>query len=66
MYTSYRSCLITVLKLPTHVFEEAILKTSKLHNLFIQYPNNTYFIMLESFENGAKTRIFFGHFNNSN
>jgi hypothetical protein len=35
MYTSYRSCLITVLKLPTHVFEEAILKTSKLHNLFI-------------------------------
>jgi hypothetical protein len=29
MYTSCRSCWITVLVLPTHVFGEAILQTSK-------------------------------------
>jgi hypothetical protein len=38
-----RSCWITVLVLPTHAFEEVIIETSKIHNLFIQYPNNTYF-----------------------
>jgi hypothetical protein len=36
-----RSCWITVLVLPTHALGEAILQTSKIHNLFIQYPNNT-------------------------
>jgi hypothetical protein len=28
--------------------EEVILQTSKIHNLFIQYPNNTDFNALES------------------
>jgi hypothetical protein len=42
----YTSC--TVLVLPTHVFGQAILQTSKIHNLFIQYPNYTYFSALES------------------
>jgi hypothetical protein len=37
-----------VLVLPAHVFGEAINKTSKIHNLFIQYPNNTCFSVLES------------------
>jgi hypothetical protein len=36
-----------VLVLPTHAFGEAIIETSKIHNLFIQYPNNTYFSVLE-------------------
>jgi hypothetical protein len=36
-----------VLVQPTHAFGEAIIETSKTHNLFIQYPNNTYFSMLE-------------------
>jgi hypothetical protein len=30
-----RSCWITILVLPTHVLREAIIKTSKFHNLFI-------------------------------
>jgi hypothetical protein len=38
-----------VLVLPTHVFGEAILQTSKIHNLLIQYTNNTYFSALESY-----------------
>jgi hypothetical protein len=29
-------------------FWEVVIETSKIHNLFIQYPNNTYFIALES------------------
>jgi hypothetical protein len=37
-----------VLILPPHAFGEAIIETSKIHNLFIQYPNNTYFSALES------------------
>jgi hypothetical protein len=41
MYMICRSCWITVLVLPTHALGEAILQTSKIHNLFIQYPNNT-------------------------
>jgi hypothetical protein len=48
IYTSCRSCWLTVLVLPTHVFGEGILQTSKIHNLFIQSPNNTYFNVLES------------------
>jgi hypothetical protein len=48
MYSYYRSCWITVLVLPTHAFGEAIIETSKIHNLFIQYPNDTYFSALES------------------
>jgi hypothetical protein len=40
--------LATVLVLPTHAFEKAIIETSKIHNLFIQYPNNAYFSALES------------------
>jgi hypothetical protein len=31
-----------------HVFGEAILQILKIHNLFIQYLNNTYFSTLES------------------
>jgi hypothetical protein len=34
--------------LPTHALGKAMTKTSKIHNLFIQYPNNTYFNALES------------------
>jgi hypothetical protein len=34
--------------LPTYAFGEAIIETSKIHNLFIRYPNNTYFSTLES------------------
>jgi hypothetical protein len=30
-----------VLILPIIAFREAIIKTSKIHNLFRQYPNNT-------------------------
>jgi hypothetical protein len=26
---------------------KAIIETSKIHNLFIQYPNNAYFSVLE-------------------
>jgi hypothetical protein len=35
IYTSCRSCWITVLVLPTYVFGEAMLQTKKIHNLFI-------------------------------
>jgi hypothetical protein len=31
----------------THAFGKAIIETSKIHNLFIQYPNNIYFSALE-------------------
>jgi hypothetical protein len=48
MYSYCRSCWITVLVLPTHAFGEAIIETSKIHNLFIQYPNSTHFSALES------------------
>jgi hypothetical protein len=48
MHSHYISCWITVLVLPTHVFGEAIIETSIIHNLFIQYPNSTYFIPLKS------------------
>jgi hypothetical protein len=36
------------LVLPIHNFGEAIIKTSKIHNLLTQYPNNTYFSVLKS------------------
>jgi hypothetical protein len=48
MYSYYRSCWIMVLVLPTHAFGEAIIETSKIHNLFIYYTNNTCFSALES------------------
>jgi hypothetical protein len=32
----------------TYVFGEAIIEISNIHNLFIQYPNNTYFSAMES------------------
>jgi hypothetical protein len=32
-----RSCGITVLVLPIHAFEEALIETSKIHNLLISY-----------------------------
>jgi hypothetical protein len=32
----------------TQAFGKAIIETSKIHNLFIQYPNNAYFSALES------------------
>jgi hypothetical protein len=38
MYISCRSCYIMLLE---------IIKTSKIHNLFILYKNNTYFSALE-------------------
>jgi hypothetical protein len=59
MYSYCRSCWITVLVLPTHTFGEAIIETSRIHNLFIQYPNITYFSALESPENGKKTHKIF-------
>jgi hypothetical protein len=37
------------LEMPTYTFEEAIIKTSRIHNLLIQYPDNKYFSALESF-----------------
>jgi hypothetical protein len=49
MHTSCRSCWIMVLILPTHLFWESILQTSKIHNLFIPYPNNTYVSTLENY-----------------
>jgi hypothetical protein len=48
MYAYYRSCWITVLVLPTHALGEAIIEIKKIHNLFIRYPNKTYFNALES------------------
>jgi hypothetical protein len=48
MYSYYKSCWITVLVLSTHTLEEVIIETLKIHDLFIQYPNNTYFSVLES------------------
>jgi hypothetical protein len=55
MYNCCISCWITVLVLPIHVFEEAMIETSKIHNLFIQYPNNTYFsiMYLEGYVDGC-------------
>jgi hypothetical protein len=45
IYTSYRSCWLTVLVLPTHVLGKLYFKLKK----FITYsPNNTYFNVLES------------------
>jgi hypothetical protein len=40
MHINYRSCSTTVLLLPTHTYGEAIIKTSKICTLFIQYPNS--------------------------
>jgi hypothetical protein len=34
--------------LPTYTFKKAIITTSKIHNLFIQCQNNTYFSAFES------------------
>jgi hypothetical protein len=39
---------VTVLVLPVHI------QTSKIHNLFIQYPNNTYFSALKSLKMGIR------------
>jgi hypothetical protein len=38
MYNCYRSCWMS-----SQVFGKAIIETLKIHNLFIQYPNNTCF-----------------------
>jgi hypothetical protein len=43
----YSSCYIKLLEMPTHALEEVIIKTSKIHNLFMQY-NNTCFNALKS------------------
>jgi hypothetical protein len=32
--------------MPTHAYGEDLIKTSKIHNLFIWYPNNTTNILL--------------------
>jgi hypothetical protein len=42
-----------ILVLPTHVLEQAMIQTSKIHNMFIQNPNNTYFCG-DPLENGDK------------
>jgi hypothetical protein len=55
MYSSYRSWWITVLVLLTHVFGEALIETSKIHDLFIHYPKNTYLVCWDPLENGDKT-----------
>jgi hypothetical protein len=52
--------------MPTYAFAEAIIETSKIHNLFIQYPNNTFLVRWNPLENGNKTNEVFFHFNNSN
>jgi hypothetical protein len=52
-------------RVPTHIFGEAIIETSKIHNSFIQYPNNTHFNAFESFQNLDKTHEIFYHFNNN-
>jgi hypothetical protein len=43
----YIYCRLSDLVLLAHVFAKAIIETSQIHSLFIQYPNNTYFSMLE-------------------
>jgi hypothetical protein len=48
IYSYCRLRWITVLVLPTQAFGKAIIETSKIHNLFIQYPYNTCFSALES------------------
>jgi hypothetical protein len=40
-------------------FGEAILKNSKIHNLFIQYPNKHILVHWNPFENGDKAHNFF-------
>jgi hypothetical protein len=58
MYSICRSCWITVLVLPTHGFGEAIHQTSKIHILFVYYPNNTYLVHWNPLENGRRPIIF--------
>jgi hypothetical protein len=61
-YSFCRSWQIRVLVLSTCVFKEAIIEISKNHNLLIQYPNNTYFSVLEIWnllENGDKIHFIF-------
>jgi hypothetical protein len=36
-----------ILEKPTHAFGEPVSKTSKIHNLFMRYPNNITFSALE-------------------
>ena len=48
MYNFYGSCWIAILVLPIYVLEESIIKTPKIHKLFIQYSNNIYFSALDS------------------
>jgi hypothetical protein len=54
-----------ILVLPTHTFGEAIIETSKIYNLFIQYPNNI-LVHWNPLENGNKIHKIFFHFNNNN
>jgi hypothetical protein len=42
-----------LLEMSTHAFGGIIIQNSKIHNLFIWYPNNTYFSVLNPFENGV-------------
>ena len=66
MYNCYRSCWITDLVLPTHTFGEAIIKTSKIHNLFIPYSNNIYILVCwNPLEIGDKTYLKNCLFNNN-
>jgi hypothetical protein len=45
--------------MPTYAFEEVIIKTCKIQNIFIRYPKNIYFNELESSKMGRRLRIFF-------
>jgi hypothetical protein len=47
-----------VLVLPTHVFGKGIIETSKIHNLFMQYPNIHNFVHWNILENGDKIHKF--------
>jgi hypothetical protein len=42
-----------------------MLQTSKIHNLFIEYPNIHILVCLNPVENGKKTHKYFCHFNNN-
>jgi hypothetical protein len=42
--------------MPTYAFEEVIIKTCKIQNIFIRYPKNMYFSKLESSKMGRRLR----------
>jgi hypothetical protein len=63
MYSYCRSCWMTILVQPTHVFGEAILKKFITYSYSIQI---IHFLMhWNPLENGEKAHKSFFHFNNS-